>query len=178
MLYIKNATIYTPDHLIKDGAVLVDACCIGVVGPAGSVPCPAEAQVIDAAGLILAPGFMEIQLNGAFGDDFTDDPATIWRVAEKLPRYGVTSFLPTLITAPLEKIARGQQVVTEGWPAGFRGARPLGLHVEGPFLNPLKKGAHNPRYLRLPDLDAWPVGRLRRAFCWSPWRPSCPARWT
>ena len=45
-------------------------------------------------------------------------------------------------------------MVTEGRPEGFRGATPLGLHVEGPFLNPKKKGAHNPAYLRLPDLDA------------------------
>jgi N-acetylglucosamine-6-phosphate deacetylase len=47
----------------------------------------------------------------------------------------------------------GQQVVTQGRPAGFRGATPLGLHVEGPFLNLKKKGAHNPAYLRAPDLD-------------------------
>ena len=72
-------------------------------------------------------------------------------MAEKLPRYGVTSFLPTIITSPLETIEAGQAVVTGGPPAGFRGARPLGLHVEGPFLNPAKKGAHNPKYLRAPD---------------------------
>ena len=154
MLYIKNATIYTPDHVIEHGAVLVDACCIGAVGPVGVVPCPDEAQVIDATGLILAPGFIDLQINGAFGDDFTADPATIWRVAELLPRYGVTSFLPTIITSPPEKIAAGQKVVTEGRPDGFRGALPLGLHIEGPFLNPHKKGAHNPKYLRLPDVAA------------------------
>jgi N-acetylglucosamine-6-phosphate deacetylase len=91
-------------------------------------------------------------VNGAFGDDFTDDPAVIWRVAARLPRYGVTSFLPTIITSPLDRIAAGRRVVTEAAPAGFRGARPLGLHVEGPFLNPQKKGAHNPAYLRLPDV--------------------------
>ncbi len=95
-----------------------------------------------------------MQFNGGFGADFTDDPAAIWRVAEALPRYGVTSFLPTIITSPPEKVALGQRVVTEGRPAGFRGALPLGLHVEGPFLNLKKKGAHNPAYLRLPSLEA------------------------
>ena len=154
MLYIHNAAIHTPDRLIDRGAVLSDGGRIVEVGPAGTIRRPAGAEVIDADGRALVPGFVELQFNGGFGDDFTDDPSTIWRVAEKLPRYGVTSFLPTIITSPLEKIAQGQTVVAHGPPPGFRGARPLGLHVEGPFLNPAKKGAHNPRYLREPDLAA------------------------
>jgi N-acetylglucosamine-6-phosphate deacetylase len=154
MLYIDNATIYTPDQVIEHGAVLADGGYIADVGPVGTVRRPAEALVIDAAGQALVPGFVELQFNGGFGDDFTDDPSTIWRVAEKLPRYGVTAFLPTIITSPLEKIAEGQAVMADGPPSGFRGARPLGLHVEGPFLNPGKKGAHNPKYLRAPDAAA------------------------
>jgi N-acetylglucosamine-6-phosphate deacetylase len=154
MLYIDNAIIYTPDQVIEHGAVVADGGRIAEVGPAGTVSRPAGARVIDAAGRALVPGFVELQFNGAFGDDFTDDPSAIWRVAKRLPRYGVTSFLPTIITSPLEKIAAGQAIVTGGQPSGFRGARPLGLHVEGPFLNPAKKGAHNPKYLRAPDAAA------------------------
>lgn len=154
MLRIKNAAIYTPQQVIENGDLLVEAGRIVEVAQADPSSRPAGAEEIDASGLILAPGFIELQLNGAFGDDFTADPATIWRVAERLPRWGVTSFLPTVITSPLERVALGQKVVTEGRPAGFRGARPLGLHVEGPFLNPQKKGAHNPKYLRQPSLEA------------------------
>ena len=154
MLVIKNAAVYTPDQFIAQGAVLADAGRIQAVGPAAAVPCPDAAQVIDAAGLVLAPGFIDLQINGAFGDDFTSAPTSIWRAAERLPRYGVTSFLPTIISSPLSQIAAGQQVVIAGQPAGFRGARPLGLHVEGPFLNPRKKGAHHPNHLRQPDLNA------------------------
>ncbi len=154
MLYIDNASVYTPDQVIEHGAVLVDGGRVVEVGPVGVVRRPAGAQVIDAAGRALVPGFVELQFNGAFGDDFTNDPSAIWRVAEKLPCYGVTSFLPTIITSPLETIAAGQSVVAGGEPPGFRGARPLGLHVEGPFLNPEKKGAHNPKYLRAPDAAA------------------------
>jgi N-acetylglucosamine-6-phosphate deacetylase len=152
MLYIHNAIIHTPDEVIEGGAVLVDGPRIAAAGPAAAVPRPAEARSVDAGGRILAPGFIELQFNGGFGADFTDDAAAIWRVAEKLPRYGATTFLPTIITSPLEKIAAGMSVVTSPAPRGFRGARPLGLHVEGPFLNPAKKGAHNPKYLRTPDL--------------------------
>jgi N-acetylglucosamine-6-phosphate deacetylase len=154
MLYIENAIIQTPDRVIEHGAVLTDGTRIAEVGRTGTLRRPADARVVDATGRILVPGFVELQFNGGFGDDFTDDPSAIWRVAEKLPRYGATSFLPTIITSPLEKIAAGQAVVTGPAPAGFRGARPLGLHVEGPFLNPAKKGAHNPKYLRLPELAA------------------------
>ncbi len=154
MLYIDNAIIHTPEQVIEHGAVLVDGRRITDVGPAGTVRCPAGAQVIDAAAQALVPGFVELQFNGGFGDDFTDDPSAIWRVAEKLPRYGVTSFLPTIITSPLETISAGQSVMMGGPPSEFHGARPLGLHVEGPFLNPAKKGAHNPRHLRAPDVAA------------------------
>jgi N-acetylglucosamine-6-phosphate deacetylase len=154
LLYIKNATIYTPDQVIEYGAVLADGAVIVAVGLANDIPCCTGAEEIDATGLILTPGLLDLQINGAFGDDFTGDPATIWRVAAKLPRYGVTAFLPTIITSPPEKVAAGQQIVVSGPPKGFRGALPLGLHVEGPFLNPQKKGAHNPKYLRLPTVEA------------------------
>lgn len=154
MLHIKNATVHTPDRVIERGSVLVEGRRIVAVGPAADAAAAAGAREIDAAGLVLAPGFVELQLNGAFGHDFTDDPATIWQVGERITRYGVTSFLPTIITSPLERVAAGRNVVTDGRPAGYRGAVPLGLHVEGPFLNPKRKGAHNANYLRLPSLDA------------------------
>jgi N-acetylglucosamine-6-phosphate deacetylase len=152
MLYIENATIHTPDQVIERGAVVVDGTRIAEVGSAASLRKPSGATVIDGTGRILVPGFIELQFNGGFGADFTDDPSAIWRVSEQITRYGATSFLPTIITSPLERIAAGQAVVTGNRPAGTRGARPLGLHVEGPFLNPSKKGAHNPKYLRTPDL--------------------------
>jgi len=79
-------------------------------------------------------------------------------VATALPRYGVTGFLPTIITSPLDTVRAAQQVLGDGPPPGWAGARPLGLHLEGPFLNPGKKGAHNPAHLRLvspADLNGW-----------------------
>ncbi len=153
MLYIKNAHILTPVRSILDGALLIDGEKIVALGPLEQVACPVQAAVLDAHGLILTPGWVELQINGGFGLDFTADPSTIWTVAAGLPQYGVTAFLPTVITSPLENIARAQQTVLNR-PHDFVGATPLGLHVEGPFLNPQKKGAHNPAYLRPPDLEA------------------------
>ena len=154
MLHITNATIHTPDRIVERASVVVDGGRIVAIGPEAGTPVPADARHIDAGGGILAPGFTDLQLNGAFGHDFTADPATIWQVAAGLPRYGVTAFLPTIITSPLEQVEAGMRVVREGRPKDFRGAAPLGLHVEGPFLNPKKKGAHNQQYLRLPTPEA------------------------
>lgn len=152
-LLIHNATLLTPEMQIDDAAIVIEDDRIAQVGRRDQIAAPLDAEILDAHGLVLAPGFIDVQLNGAFGDDFTTTPPSIWRVAAQLPRYGVTSFLPTIITSPVEKIAQAQEALATGRPAGFDGAMPLGLHVEGPFLNPRKKGAHNPEYLRTPDLN-------------------------
>ena len=61
---------------------------------------------IDATGLTVAPGFIDVQVNGAYGHDFTTDPDSMWDAAARLPETGVTAFLPTLITAPDGAIPR------------------------------------------------------------------------
>ena len=120
MLHINNITIHSPSETIKDGAVLVENGRIVAAGPAAAIARPEAAQVIDGRGLHLAPGFIDLQINGAFGDDFTDDPESVWRVAEMLSRYGVTAFLPTIITSPLATVAEAQAAVVRGAPSGFR----------------------------------------------------------
>ncbi|MCB0181264.1 MAG: N-acetylglucosamine-6-phosphate deacetylase [Anaerolineae bacterium] len=153
MLVIKNATIFTPEPLDHPLDLFIEAERITRMAPHGQVEPPANARLIDASGLQLVPGFIDLQLNGAFGHDFTAKPETIWPVSAELPRFGVTSYLPTIITSPPETVAAAQNVLLRQRPADFSGAEPLGLHVEGPFLNPQKKGAHNPAYLRRPDPD-------------------------
>ncbi len=154
MLLITHATLYSPDEVIADGALLIADGRIAALGPAETLTAPPGTPVLDASGLNLTPGFIDMQFNGGFGFDFTADPTTIWRVAAQLPRYGVTAFLPTVITSPLTTMAAAQAVVMQPPPGEPTGAVPLGLHIEGPFLNPQKKGAHNPAYLRTPDAAA------------------------
>jgi N-acetylglucosamine-6-phosphate deacetylase len=158
MFYLHHLTLLTPQQHIEHGAALIEGRRLAAVGRVEQVPQPSQARVIDAHGLILAPGFIDLQINGGFGFDFTADPTSLWQVAARLPRYGVTAFLPTLITSPPETAAQALKVLAEGPPENFHGARPLGWHFEGPFLNPDKKGAHNPAHLRTPSLDtiaAW-----------------------
>ncbi len=138
---------------MEDGAVLLANGRIQTIAPSSQIDLPEKVNCIDATGLHLVPGFIDLQLNGAIGLDFTSEPRGIWPVAAHLPRYGVTSFLPTIITSPLTAVFAAQQAITSP-PANFAGATPLGLHLEGPFLHPTKKGAHNPAYLQLPSETA------------------------
>ncbi len=150
--YLYNVNIITPDSIIKHGSVSIeDGKIISVATEMLTVP--ASSEMIDGEDCFLAPGFIDLQLNGAFGMDFTDNPESIWDVGELLPRTGTTSFLPTIVTAQLEQYAEALHVYRAGTPAHHHGARPQGYHFEGPFLNPAKKGAHNAHFLLQPSKD-------------------------
>ncbi|MDX1615594.1 MAG: N-acetylglucosamine-6-phosphate deacetylase [Candidatus Promineifilaceae bacterium] len=150
---LSNVTILTPERTIRHGVVLVDEGRISHVGQRDSVTVPPQAEVIDSRGALVAPGLIDLQLNGAFGHDFTSDPTAMWTAAAELPRYGVTAFLPAIISTKLDTVEGAQDVWLGGPPADFRGAQPLGLHLEGPYLNPEYRGAHRRAHLRLPNLD-------------------------
>lgn len=153
MLAINNVTIITPSRTIQRGTALIRFGQIEAVGDWTEIMVPSGAGMLDAEGLILTPGFIDLQFNGAFGYDLTNNPESIWRVAAQLPRYGVTSFLPTIISSPLSTVRLAQEIWHKGPPKGFKGAQALGLHVEGPFLNPAKRGAHDPANLRPPSVE-------------------------
>ncbi|MGH2538797.1 MAG: N-acetylglucosamine-6-phosphate deacetylase [Candidatus Promineifilaceae bacterium] len=150
MLVIRGATIVTPDGRLEEGDLRLAAGRIQALGRPAALDAPPGAPAIAAAGHILAPGLLDLQLNGGFGHDFSRDPASIWAVAARLPELGVTGFTPTLVSPSPERVAQAQAVLAAGPPAGWRGARPLGLHLEGPYLNPAKRGAHPAAALRPP----------------------------
>ncbi len=165
MFYIHNARVVTPGLTIEKGAVLTDGDKIRAIGPEGAFACPEGTEEFDAKGKYLVPGLIEMQLNGGFGNDFTADPETIWTVAGDLAQFGITTFLPTVITSSIPNTAKARKVITEGKPSGYKGCNPLGLHLEGPFLNPEKKGAHNQDYIRTARdefIEGWsPEGGVR-----------------
>lgn len=97
------------------------------------------------------PGLVDLQVNGAAGHDLTSAPERLWDVAAALAAYGVTAFLPTVVTSDLEVTRRALAVLAGGPPPGWAGAEPLGLHIEGPMLAPGRKGAHPSRWLRDPS---------------------------
>jgi N-acetylglucosamine-6-phosphate deacetylase len=101
---------------------------------------------------IASPGFVDLQVNGFGGVDFLDADAEGYaRAGESLLQTGVTAYLPTLITAPEERLVAALGEIVEGGD-GF-GPRILGAHVEGPFLSPRRLGTHPPSARRDPDVD-------------------------
>lgn len=105
---------------------------------------------VDLPSGVLAPGLVDIQINGCFGVDFVAaEPAEWAEVSRRLPETGVTAFLPTFITAPVSELVAALRR-TAALPADLGGARVLGVHVEGPFLAANRHGAHDPSLLRDP----------------------------
>ena len=133
-MIIAAPQVLTPDGIVADVAVVVESGRIAEVGAA-------ERPDVRLPGGILAPGLIDLQVNGCFGIDFADAAVDGWNLAaRRLAETGVTAFLPTLVTAPLEELVAGlrRSAAVDG-----HGARVLGVHVEGPFLAPSRRGAHD-----------------------------------
>ena len=101
---------------------------------------------------VALPGFIDLQVNGAFGHDITTAPETIWAIGVRLLQHGVTAFLPTVITCPAQSRRAAYDAVRSP-PARYAGAAVLGLHIEGPALSADRSGAH-PLTDLAADIDA------------------------
>jgi len=147
---VTGATVVIDGALIETDVVVEAGRIVELVTPGRA---HAVQRTIDGRGCVLVPGFVDVQLNGAAGFDFTTEPQRLAEIAAVLPATGVTSFLPTVITSSAEQMAYAISVIGAGIAAGVAGARPIGIHVEGPFIAGPRRGAHPARHVRDPDLD-------------------------
>ena len=131
--------------------VLVDEGRIVALGPGALAGAGSRTRRLDADGLVVAPGFIDLQVNGAAGVDFTSDPASMWRVGPALARHGVTSFLATILTAPPGAADAAVAAWNDPPAEPAEGALPIGIHLEGPFIAPTRAGAHAVDLVRPPD---------------------------
>ncbi|HWM21472.1 MAG TPA: N-acetylglucosamine-6-phosphate deacetylase [Ilumatobacteraceae bacterium] len=135
------------------GDVVFDGPLIGAVRKDGSTTEGSDRH-FDAQGLIVSAGFIDAQINGAHGIDVTAEPERIGELGAEITRYGVTAFLPTVITCSPRR--RAVALATELAVTG--GAVAVGLHLEGPMLAPTRRGAHPEQWLELPSsavIDGW-----------------------
>ncbi len=148
---ITNAHIISPGIDIVGGSVLIDGSKIVAVLTPGET---AQAdKVIDAAGNVLMPGFIDIHSHGAGGCDTCDCKIeSIRTIADCKMKEGVTTWLPTTLTLGTKTLAEVCETVKE-YAASPNGSKTPGVHLEGPYINPKQCGAQNPAFVRPADYE-------------------------
>ncbi|QAA76901.1 MAG: N-acetylglucosamine-6-phosphate deacetylase [Candidatus Bipolaricaulis sibiricus] len=144
-LLIRNARLVTPAGVRAGDCLIQD----GRIAAVGEVKNPGRAPDLDAEGRYLAPGFLDLHVHGGAGADFMDgDPDAARAVALFHAQHGTTGLLATIVPGPLDRMRRAMAAA-----AGVPGI--LGIHLEGPFLNPEKAGALDPGWFLPPGRDAF-----------------------
>jgi len=158
LLAFRNGRILTEKGIESERTLLVRNDRIEAL--VGAREIAGADQVIDLHGALLAPGFIDCQVNGGGGELFNDDPSvqTVATIARAHRQFGTTGFLPTLISDDLDVVARGIDAVRDAIAGRVPGV--LGIHIEGPFLNEERRGVHDASKLR--ELDGEAVKLLTR----------------
>lgn len=142
---VLGASLVRADVLIEGGRIV----------SVGDRPANYAGLTLDATALTVGPGFIDVHVHGGGGYSFfSSDPANVTAYAAWAPRNGVTGFLVSTVgrDAPETGKLFAALAPTIGAPSG---AEPLGFHMEGPFINPERKGAFHPNMLRPPSVDEW-----------------------
>jgi len=153
-LLIRNARIITPAETLRRGSIFVDRGKMREVIEGETRSSEKPDRTIDASGKIVVPGYVDLQVNGGKGEGFSQSPEEEYeKIVGFFAEHGTTTMLATVVTASPEEMLETIQHV-----AAFRRSKSecagvvAGIHVEGPFLNPERRGAHPPSLLRKPDV--------------------------
>ena len=155
MFAIKNGKVILENGIVENKAVLYTDKIVGIVD---ECDIPADAEIIDANGGYVTPGFIELHIHGYLGKDVCDASEQSIRIISKgLLENGVTGYLPTTMTVDMSVITGAidsvRGLMAESRTPEFDGTQILGVHAEGPFISESKKGAQDPRYILKPDAD-------------------------
>lgn len=153
-LKIVNAQIVTPYRIIQNGTLVAKN---GKIVSAGDKPVEINgATEIDAQGLYLAPGFIDLHVHGGGGHDFMDGtPEAFLAIAETHARYGTTAMYPTTLTSEKKDLLSTLDAYAIANNKNHKGAQLMGMHLEGPYFALNQRGAQDPRYIREPDPEEY-----------------------
>jgi len=154
-IIIINGTVVTPFQLINGKAIIVEKGKILEIKNEDEMNTVilTEAEVIEAKDKFVVPGFIDIHVHGSGGSDVIDgNYEAINQIAITHSRFGTTAFLPTTMTMDKNKIIRSLKTIYEAKLRGIGGAEILGVNLEGPYINPKKKGAQREIDIREPSI--------------------------
>ncbi|MFC3654952.1 N-acetylglucosamine-6-phosphate deacetylase [Xanthomonas hyacinthi] len=148
---LRNARVLGEDGFLDGVSVLLHGGRIAALLDDGDARVAAATTQLDLGGGTLLPGFIDLQVNGGGGVLFNNrtDVAALRRIGQAHRRYGTTGYLPTLISDDLEVMRVAIAATRQAIAAGVPGV--LGIHLEGPYLAPARKGTHNVDKFRVPD---------------------------
>lgn len=166
-LLIAGGTVVSPSGMSVDTGVLVRASKIVEVGPSSHLMGRNPDRIIDARGALVAPGFIDVHIHGSAGSDTMDaNPSALARMCEFVSSHGVTGFLPTVMSSPIEQMLAATRATAHAAWAGTDsrsecdvrkrwrcGAQVLGINVEGPFLSADFRGAQPEQGIASPSPD-------------------------
>jgi len=148
----------TPLTEIPDAGILLREGVIEAIGPRAAMNLPVGAQEIDATDKIAVPGFVDVHIHGAGGHDVMEGSTkALATVARTVAKHGTTSFVATTLTASTEATCRSAEGISKYIVAQHATeearAEVLGIHFEGPFISPLRRGVHPQEWIKQPSAE-------------------------
>ncbi len=148
---ISQARFFTGSEYIENQYLVFEG--MKILGFFSNLEGLGEVEVLEYPDKFCLPGFIDLQVNGGAGVYFVKDFSTsaIQSIAKTYRKYGTTSFFPTQVSTSLDRVYEGLTAVKESMQDIYSGV--IGMHVEGPFLNPIKRGAHQTKYIQKPSME-------------------------